>query len=169
MSNNLFRYTDFPDEPAEFASAEEECAALKSEMDEIFATLRASGFQGNTLTAIVDDLWKTATADREALIVTKRERDLAQGAMRAQDENQRTQLAALGLTERFPSLTHLADDMGEALLQAEKQIAEIKQLLDSHCVHFLETDQVERVKFALALLEERSNELHNLSMRGLIP
>jgi hypothetical protein len=45
---------------------------------------------------------------------------IAQGALRAQDENHRAQLAALGLTERFPSLTHLADDMGEALLLAER-------------------------------------------------
>ena len=48
------------------------------------------------------------------------ERDLARGAMRAQDENHRRQLEALGLAERFPSLTHLADDMGEALLLAER-------------------------------------------------
>jgi hypothetical protein len=71
---------------------------------------------------------------------------IAQGALRAQDENHRAQLAALGLTERFPSLTHLADDMGEALLRAEKQITEIKQLLDLHCIHFSEIDPVERVK-----------------------
>jgi hypothetical protein len=58
----------------------------------------------------------------EKLAEAERARDLAQGAMRAQDENYRAQLAALGLTERFPSHTHLADDMGEALLRAEKRL-----------------------------------------------
>jgi hypothetical protein len=44
-----------------------------------------------------------------------------QGAMSAQDENHRAQLRELGLLERFPSLTHLADDMGEQLLKAERE------------------------------------------------
>jgi hypothetical protein len=128
------------------AGLEKQLALAQFEVKSCVDILRASGFQGNTLSEIVDDLWKTATADREALTIAKHNLTVAQGALRAQDENHRAQLAALGLTERFPSLTHLADDMGEALLRAEKQITEIKQLLDLHCIHFSEIDPVERVK-----------------------
>ena len=62
----------------------------------------------------------------DALAEAERERDLAKGAMVAQDENHRRQLADLGLAEQFPSLTHLANDMGEALLKAKGE-AEIAQ------------------------------------------
>lgn len=41
------------------------------------------------------------------------------GALNAQDANMRARLDALGLFDRFGSLAHLADDMGEALLSAE--------------------------------------------------
>lgn len=49
--------------------------------------------------------------------------ELAEGALRAQDENARRQLEELGLTDQFPSLTHLASDMGEALRRLEKRLA----------------------------------------------
>ena len=45
-----------------------------------------------------------------------------QSATHAQDENYRAQLRELVLHERFPSLTHLADDMGEALLRTERAL-----------------------------------------------
>jgi hypothetical protein len=57
------------------------------------------------------------------------ERDATRGAMQAQDENLRRQLAAHGLAERFPSLTHLVDDMGEELLAAEAEVARLRAAL----------------------------------------
>ncbi len=78
--------------------------------------------------------WESACElDRAAnalRIEAERERDLARGAMAAQDANHRQQLMEHGLAERFPSLTHLADEMGEALLTTEAERERLHQRLE---------------------------------------
>lgn len=103
-------------------------AALTVERDE--ARRERDRWRQETIDATADVELAGAGADilaaqrnaaQAALAAMTKERDAARGAMTAQDENHRQQLAELGLTERFPSLTHLADEMGEDLLQAEKE------------------------------------------------
>lgn len=86
----------------------------------------------------------------EKLLNAESRAALAEGAMKAQDENHRAQLEALGLSERFPSLTHLADDIGEALLKAERERDAMRGVVDAARA---DPDKTQRVTDALAQLD----------------
>ncbi len=69
-----------------------------------------------------------ATEWAERFLRQRARAETAEGALRAVDENQRRQLEALGLLERFAPSSDLADDMGEALLTAERERDEYRTL-----------------------------------------
>jgi ABC-type branched-subunit amino acid transport system ATPase component len=57
----------------------------------------------------------------EAAARAERSEKIAANISASVDANHRSQLEELGLYERFPNLSHIAADMGEALVGAERE------------------------------------------------
>jgi hypothetical protein len=108
-----------------------ELAAVTVERDEARAQVReAVALDVSKGDAIIDGL----AAEYETNLAALRQRaEYAEGALRAVDENQRRQLESLGLLERFAPGTHVANDLGEALLNAEAALAAERESRCANC------------------------------------